>query len=407
MLTPVMSERPKVPRRHVDELRGATKLAIEATRGVTELVEAMHRDIASGPRVLGSPLAKPARVLTGLVYGSIKGVTNLIGAGVDAALARLAPVLGESAPGREREAVLAALNGVLGDYLQETHNPLAIVMSLRVDGQSLELQREVLAKEFPDNETRLLILVHGSSMCDGQWQRNGHDHGAALAEKFGLRPIYVQYNSGLHVSTNGAELAGLLEQLVCAWPVDVEEIALLGHSMGGLVARSACVSGERAGHAWRRKLHKMVFLGTPHHGAPLERGGQWLHFLMGISHYSAPLGRLAKIRSAGVTDLRYGNVLDEHWRGLDRFALGKDNRTPLPLPTDVDCFAIAGTTSSTMSARLPGDGLVPIDSALGTHARAELTLDFREDRRFIAMGTGHLDLLDSSLVFDRVRDWFG
>ena len=164
MLTPVMSERPKVPRRHVDELRGATKLAIEATRGVTELVEAMHRDIASGPRVLGSPLAKPARVLTGLVYGSIKGVTNLIGAGVDAALARLAPVLGESAPGREREAVLAALNGVLGDYLQETHNPLAIVMSLRVDGQSLELQREVLAKEFPDNETRLLILVHSETV---------------------------------------------------------------------------------------------------------------------------------------------------------------------------------------------------------------------------------------------------
>ena len=198
MLTPVMSERPKVPRRHVDELRGATKLAIEATRGVTELVEAMHRDIASGPRVLGSPLAKPARVLTGLVYGSIKGVTNLIGAGVDAALARLAPVLGESAPGREREAVLAALNGVLGDYLQETHNPLAIVMSLRVDGQSLELQREVLAKEFPDNETRLLILVHGSSMCDGQWQRNRHDHGAdASAQASGA------LRNAVHVTSDG------------------------------------------------------------------------------------------------------------------------------------------------------------------------------------------------------------
>lgn len=397
-----MSKRPKVPRRHVDELRGATKLAIEATRGVTEVVEAMHRDIASGPRVLGSPLAAPARLLTGLVYGSIKGVTSLVGASLDAALAGLAPILGESAPGPQRQAVVAALNGVLGDYLQETHNPLAITMDLRHDGRSLTFERDALTAEFPAPKGRLLLLVHGSSMHDGQWRRDGHDHGAALTSH---QPIYVLYNSGLHVSTNGAELAGLLERLVTAWPVPVEELVILGHSMGGLVARSACFAAERERYEWRSKLTRIVFLGTPHHGAPLERGGHWLHFLMGISHYSAPLGRLAKIRSAGVTDLRWGNVLDEHWQGTDRFALGKDRRTPLPLPDGVRCFAVAGTTAKADGDDLPGDGLVPIDSALGQHARPELSLAFPRDHRFIALGTGHLDLLSSPVVFARLAEW--
>jgi pimeloyl-ACP methyl ester carboxylesterase len=395
----------KKTRRHVDDLRGASRLAIEATRGVTALVEVMHRTIAGGPDILGRPLEGPARAWTALVYGSVRGVTKLVGGGIDLALGQLAPLLGESVPGPEREAVLAVLNGVLGDYLKETGNPLAIPMQLRREGQPLELERRALRAAIPEASGRLLVLVHGSSMNDRQWTRAGHDHGAALARDLGLCPVYLHYNSGLHVSTNGRELAALLERLVLEWPVPLEELAIVGHSMGGLLARSACHYGEEANHAWRPRLKKLVFLGTPHHGAPLERGGNWIDLLLGVSRYSAPFGVLGRIRSAGVTDLRFGTVLDEDWEGRDRFEKTADPRRPLKLPEGVECYAIAGTTAVRAMARLPGDGLVPVDSALGRHKKPELTLGFPGDRQWIAYGVGHLDLLNRTEVYDQLRAW--
>ena len=252
-------------------LRGVSKLAIEATIGVTALVEAMHRTIAEGPAVLGKPLAGPARALTGVAYKRVRGVTEFIGGSLDHALARLAPLLGESVPGPQREALLAALNGVLGDYLAETKNPLAIEMRMRRDGDELDLDRKSLRRAFPRATSKLVVLVHGSSMNDLQWTRHGHNHGQAIARHLGYTAIGVHYNSGLHVSTNGRGLASLLEQLLEAWPVEVSEMAVLAHSMGGLVARSACHYGER--RRWRQRLKRLVCIGTPHHGATLERGG--------------------------------------------------------------------------------------------------------------------------------------
>ena len=398
----IMSEK---TRRHVDDLRGASRLAIEATRSVTALVEAMHRNIASGPAVLGRPLAKTAGLLTGLVYGSIRGVTWLVGSGIDKALAQLAPLLGESAPGPEREAVLAVLNGVLGDYLQKTGNPLAIQMRLRHGGHPLRLERAALGEVFPRATGKLLLLVHGSSMNDLQWNRQGHDHGQALARDLGFTEVYLHYNSGLHISTNGRALAALLEQLANAWPVPLDEIAIVAHSMGGLLARSACHSAEAARHRWRGKLRKLVCLGSPHHGAALERGGSWVDLLLGISRYSAPLQRLGQIRSSGVTDLRFGNVLDAHWEGLDRFAHGGDRRTPLPLPEGVECFAAAATTALQAGGKLPGDGLVSVDSALGRHRDAALALAFSQE--WIAYGTRHLDLLNRPEVYTQLAAWLG
>ena len=113
-------------RSHVEDRRGTSQLAVEATKGVTSLVEAMHRTIGGGPAILGKPLEAPTRLATGIVYGGIRAATSLVGAGIDGALEQLAPLLGDTAPGPERAAVLAALNGVLGDYLDETNNPLAI-----------------------------------------------------------------------------------------------------------------------------------------------------------------------------------------------------------------------------------------------------------------------------------------
>ncbi|NVB80754.1 MAG: alpha/beta hydrolase [Kofleriaceae bacterium] len=389
---------PGKPRSHIDELRGATRLAVEATRGVTALVEKMHVTIASGPTLLGRPLAIPARLATRAVYASIQGITKLVGSSLDVALAQLAPLIEASPAGTQREIVLAVLNGVLGDYLHETANPLAIEMELRHAGRVVELAGLTAAS------SKLVVLVHGSCMTDTQFTRAGHDHGAALARDLGYTPLYVRYNSGLHISTNGQALAALLEPLVAAWPVDVDELVLLGHSMGGLVARSACHAADVRGDRWLGRLRAMITLGSPHHGAPLERGGNWIDRLLEVSAYTAPLGALGRIRSAGVTDLRYGNVLDEHWQGRDRFAHGRDPRSACTLPDGVRFYALAGTLSTEHGPRLRSDGMVPVDSALGVHVRPELCLAYPEAHRSIALGTGHIELLGAS-VYPVLRDW--
>ena len=242
-------------------------------------------------------------------------------------------------------------------------------------------------------------------MNDRQWLSGGHDHGAALARDLGYTPLYLRFNSGLHISTNGRAFADLLERLVLAWPVPLGELVIVGHSMGGLVARSACSAGERAGHAWRQRLGKLICLGSPHHGAPLERGGNWIDLLLGISRYSDPLSRLGRLRSAGVTDMRFGNVLDEHWNGRDRFLHGSDPRGAMTLPAGVACYAIAGTRTPRAGGKLRSDGLVPVDSALGRHPRADLTLPFPAAHQWIGYGMGHLELLGAREVYSTMRAW--
>jgi hypothetical protein len=392
-------------RNPVDDLRGASQLVIDATRGVAALVEDMHTTIASGPAILGRPLGVPARYTNRLVYGSIHGVTRLVGSTIDLVLAQLAPLVGASAPGPERETMLAALNGVIGDRLTERANPLAIAMQLRHRGVVLELTPEALRDALPDASRRLVVLVHGLCMTDLQWTRRGHDHGAALARDLGYTPVYARYNSGLHISTNGHALAAQLEQLVAAWPVPLDEIVLIGHSMGGLVARSACHAADAVGHRWRARLRALIALGSPHHGAPLERGGHGVDRALGISPYIAPFRRLGRIRSAGITDLRFGNVLDEHWQGHDRFGDHGDPRRSLALPAGVACYAIAGTLATAAADRLPGDGLVPVASALGVHPDPARTLAFPDAHRWVALGTAHRELLGAPAVYATIRSW--
>ena len=386
----------------VEQLKGASQLAIDATRAVTDLVEEMHHTIGGGPNLLGRPLEAVTKLLTAPAYGAVRGVTNVVGTGLDLALTALAPLLEHAGP--DRGVVLAALNGVIGDYLAQTGNPLATTMRLCSSEGPMEIAPAALEAAFPKG-SRLLVLVHGSSSDEGAWRRFGHDHGAALAADRGFVPIYLRYNSGLHVSQNGAAFAALLQTLFAAWPRPVDEVVLLAHSMGGLVARSACVAAEAEGHAWRKKLTRLLTLGTPHHGAPLERGGNVIDVLLGVSRYSAPLARLGQVRSAGVTDLRYGNVIDAHWEGRDRFAPGADLRAPVPLPAGVACFAIAGSLAPAAMPQLPGDGLVPVDSALGRHSDAAQALAFGEAHQWVALGTNHLDLLSSQRVYEKLSEW--
>ncbi|HMM34377.1 MAG TPA: alpha/beta hydrolase [Thermoanaerobaculia bacterium] len=389
-------------------LRGLGRLAAEATLGVTEIVESGHATIAAAPGPLDPPASGKARGISRVVYGSVRGVTRLAGGGLDAALAGLAPVLGELPPSPRREALVAALNGVLGDHLDATGNPLAIRMRLRRHGKDLSFGRFEGPEGAPGSSRRIVLLVHGLCMDDAGWSREGHDHGAALERDLGLEAVHVVYNTGRHVSENGRSLAETLEAFVRGAGVLPAEISIVAHSMGGLVVRSALAAGARAGLAWPALVRAVVSLGTPPHGPPAERLAALAQAALGVSPYARPFARLGKVRSAGITDLRHGNVLDDDWAGHDRFARHGDARVPVPLPRGVAFFAVAGTTSSVPGAlgtRIAGDGLVPVASALGHHRDPERTLAFAPGRTWIAPGTGHLALLASRAVYERIRQW--
>ena len=349
----------------------------------------------------------------------------MVGGSVDALLALLTPALapvagdnGGALHSAEREAIVAALNGVLGDHLAATGNPLATTMALRSEGRTLVLENAALKSSLPNAGPRLVVLVHGLCMNDLQWRREGHDHGAALVRECGYNAVYLHYNSGLHVSTNGAELARQLQLLLDAWPHPLERVVLLGHSMGGLLARSALHQGAAAGQPWASRIDDLVCLGTPHHGAPLERAGNWLDILLGATPYAAPFARLGKLRSAGITDLRHGNLLDADWAGADRFARGADPRQPVPLPAGTRCHALAASLGAeagdvksrfvgSLERRFVGDGLVPLDSALGRHKEAARTLDFPAQQQWVGQQMNHLDLLSRPEVFAQLRERLG
>lgn len=391
-----------------DDLRGLLRLSADAGIGVADIAEGLHRAIVAP---LGLAIgAAPGRTagLTGFVYRRVRQGLHWGGQGGDVLAALLGRLLPSARTGAQREALLAVLNGVWGDHLAATGNPLAIKSSLRVDGRALRLARAALAARLPAAGERILVLAHGLCMNDLQWGRCGDDHGRMLARACGWSPVYLHYNSGRHVSESGADLAALLEALVAAWPVPVREIAILGHSMGGLVARSACHRAQDRGQAWLGQLTRMVLLGTPHHGAPLERGGHVVDRLLGISAYAAPFARLGLSRSAGITDLRHGNVQAADCRGRERHAQHRDERVPTPLPAGVATFLVAATTAERASARRSrwiGDGLVPIGSALGEHRNPAMALAVPEAHRLVITGADHWDLLSRPEVSDALRRW--
>ena len=248
------------------DLRGAGRLAVDATLALTDLVENLHHNITRVPAPLGPVSEQRTRGITGLVYRTVRGVTRLVGGSLDALLGQVVSLLGAAAAGpgavpaaAERDTVIAVLNGVLGDHLAASGNPLAIPMTLRHDGGALTLQAAALAQSLPQARPRVLLLLHGLCMHPGQWRRNGHDYGSALAAEGDCTVLHLHYNSGRHISTNGRAFADLLETVVKQWPVPLAELAIIGHSMGGLVSRSACHYGRLSGHDWPRHLRKLVF----------------------------------------------------------------------------------------------------------------------------------------------------
>ncbi len=410
--TPSATLKPKHLR--PSDLRATAQLAISATRSVTRIAEGVSQAVWS---TLGAPSGKAAdqtRGITGLVYHSVQGITGIVGKSIDMALAKLLPHTEQiGTTSDQREAVLAALNGVLGDHLAASGNALATPITLRYEGSALNWKAMPPKAQI---SSKVLLLVHGLCMNDLQWHTTSAtgdvvDHGASLAVALNATPIYLRYNTGLHTSTNGQSLCNQLELLMQHWPKRITELTIVVHSMGGLVARSAVRAAQQSGSAhatWLKKLKSIVFLGTPHHGAMLEKAGNWVDVILGSTPYSRPFAKLGQLRSAGITDLRFGHVVDADWQGTNRFTRRSDARTNVPLPEGVACYTVAGTTAGQRGAvadRVIGDGLVTLPSALGQHAQAARQLDFAKNSQYIAYRTNHMQLLSSQQVNKQLIAW--
>jgi hypothetical protein len=397
----------------VQDIRAITQLAVQATTGATRITEGVHQSVLGTMGIRAGKTPEHTRGISGLVYRNIHNITQLVGKSLDRGLAGLLALLDHTEDAipesRQREAVVAALNGVMGDRLAASNNPFAIPMSIRYEDKALNWES---LPPMPAATGKILLMVHGLCMND-LWrhaQQKGHelDHGESLAAALGYTPVYLHYNSGLHTSQNGRELSTQLEQLIRHWPAPVEELSVVAYSMGGLLTRSAFHYAKQGNLHWPDRLKNIVFLGTPHHGTSLEQLGNWLDTLLGSMPYTRPFTQLAQLRSAGITDLRYGHVLDEDWHGHDRFHRRPDGRQPVPLPEGVACYTLAASVAdsrSTLSSRLIGDGMVPLHSALGHHEKAQRKLLFANESHRIIYGLNHMELLNSPKVIRQVQRW--
>ena len=305
---------------------------------------------------------------------------------------------------------LAALNGLVGDRLERERSPLQEPISIRVDGLPVALERDELAAAYPDATPRLVVFVHGLMGNEVGWRlgrRQGREpYGTRLARELGCTPVYVRYNSGRHISENGRSLADLLEAVVAAWPVEVAEVALVGHSMGGLVARSACHLAAKDGAAWVGRVRHVVSLGSPHLGAPLEQAAHVASYAFGKLPETRMISTFLRRRSSGIRDLRQGSLVDEDWRDRDPEALRAAACEEVPLLEGAThCFVSATVTRSPRHpvGRVVGDTLVLQPSASGRSRTRKLGF---EDEYGLHIGaTNHIALLNHPAVYEKLREW--
>lgn len=393
-----------------DEYRDTARLVAEAAQGVAGTVQRMHGAIARRPfRFFGRALPPAGELhdsITELVYTSVRaGIT------VGGALAETAAVV---AGARQPKGALldspfgrTAAGVVCGAFGERPHSPPPD-LSLRVDGNAIALDRESLVEAFPEPSGHLVVFLHGLIETERWWYHRGLDAAGRPRVDFGTRltrdlactPLYVRYHTGQHISVNGAEFAEFVRKVVDAWPTPVHRISLVGHSMGGLVARSAVHQAADANAPWLDRLTDVVCLGSPHTGAPLELGAHLLGWALGRFPESAPLKDLLELRSPGIKDLRYGYLHEAEWSDRDLDALlDRAERLPASLPDGVrQCFLTVtiGRDQRGLLARFLGDGLVTPTSSGDQTQRAE---------RHWMGGLHHFHLLHHDEVYHRIAEW--
>jgi pimeloyl-ACP methyl ester carboxylesterase len=354
------------------ELRALTALGFDELRQATGGLGSIHQALAGrvfravGP---GAALVRPVheRITRG-VYAGLGLGTGAIGlAAATVAGRRQAPAALSTTP--RGSALIAAVTGLRGDALEAEASPLCQPMAVRRRGEPVALDPDALREAFPEATPRIVVFVHGLMTTEFSWRLGGREpFGARLARDIGCTPVYVRYNSGRHISENGRSLSELMAELVAAWPVDVDQVALVGHSMGGLVARSACCHATEEDADWARLVTHSVSLGSPHMGAPLEQAVHMLSAGLARLPETRPFANFLRRRSGGIRDLRQGSLVDEDWRDQDPDALRGAACAEVPLLEGAThCFVSATVTRSDRHpvGRLLGDTLVLVPSASG------------------------------------------
>jgi len=306
------------------------------------------------------------------------------------------------------DGTLSILNAVVGDYLRRRGNPLQIELAFYDGGRQLTCDRDAIARAHPAATDRVCLLVHGLAANEGAWAFPGEPartYGAALQRDLGFTPFQVRYNTGLHVSDNGMLLAQLVEALIRCHPAEVRELVLVGHSMGGLVVRSACEAARTAGQSWLHQVSHAFYLGSPHRGAPLEKAGNvaaWALGAIGVVHASV-LADVVNLRSAGIKDLRFGSLVSGDWEGRDANALLEDTCAAVPLARGVEHhFGVGGLAASErhLVTRLLGDSMVSVSSAKASGRPRDR--ETREDVRFFPR-VSHVGLAHDEDVYRWIR----
>lgn len=397
------------------EVRALGQLALNeignAAGGIGSIHRAISNRVFAGIGLGLGTKAEPVKVvhdaITDLVYSSIvesaRAGGYVAGKTLDAPSPDNTP-LSETVRGA---VLIGAVQGFIGDVLEADGSALATEMSVRVDGAVVPPTTDSLAAAFPNASSRIVVFLHGLVETENAWHFGGRtSYGERLEDDLGCSEVQVRFNTGRHISENGRSLHTLLTALCDAWPVPVTEIALVGHSMGGLVARSACQFAADEGAAWVGSVRHTVSLGTPHLGAPLEQFVHRISAALVAVPETRAVGRLLRRRSSGIRDLHQGSLVDEDWRGRDRDALRLAAYSEVPLlPDAMHCF-VSGTVTTSPSnpfGRVIGDGLVLLPSASGVNRTRRI--GFREEDGIHVPGAHHLALLNHDAVYDKLLTW--
>jgi len=300
---------------------------------------------------------------------------------------------------------IAILHGLIGDDMERTARVLAYPMSIRVDGRPVPPKYRALATAFPDAGAHLVVFLHGLVETESAWRLGGRPtYGERLDSEADTTSIFLRYNTGRRIATNGADLSDLLEQLVQAWPVRVHRITLVGHSMGGLVSRSAAHHAAENGRRWVDLLTDVFTLGTPHLGAPLARGVHVATAALALAPETRPFANLLARRSAGVRDLIHGSITaDEgHASYADGFDVGvaADISVPEGVRHHHASAVVTGNPRHPVGIFV-GDGLVRTDSAGGRNKLRNIGL--RPDDGLAINSAHHFTLLNDERVYGWMR----
>jgi pimeloyl-ACP methyl ester carboxylesterase len=397
--------------RQADEARELVRLGFEEVAGAFDGLHSIHGSIASRAFSRTGPGGAPAQWMhdriAGSVYGGLKLSVRGMGRVADAALARRPRVVSNTPGGA---ALVAAINGLIGDALERRQSPLHQPMAVRVHGEPVGTRRADLAAAFPQATPRIVVFLHGLMETEFSWRwgerATGESYGSLLERELGLTPIYVRYNTGRRISENGRSLADLLEEVVAGWPVPVTEVALIGHSMGGLVARSGAYQANLERKVWPTLVRQIVSLGTPHMGAPLEQAVHYASAGLNLLPETQPFSRFLRRRSGGIRDLRQGSLVDDDWRDRDPDVLRAEAIAEVPLlDCATHCFVTATITRSPRHplGRLIGDCLVLQASGSGRSRTRRIAFD--EEYGHHVGGTHHFALLNHPAVYDKLRVW--